>query len=251
LSSKPGGEADPITRVAEFFSHIDGVDFAVIASQDGFPLSFTGVEREETDEIVSLAIDLENVSRNYLEKLARGEGPREGGRGILLEYGEGRVIDISRVRDLLVIAGGGKPVIDASRAAVMFLSGKTVECPYCGADLTLEKARCPRCGRVIPFIADRCPHCGADVRVKKCPHCGRPVTHMGGRVALKRPPIAAAFASSLGVAGGALALLASYLLGASTPITLASAVAGFGLVWAASYAAFPKRPVPQATAGLE
>lgn len=52
-------------------------------------------------------------------------------------------------------------------------------CPFCGADLTKESVQgveCPKCGEVSPPGSTFCPHCGEKIQeIVTCPKCGQDV----------------------------------------------------------------------------
>ncbi len=184
--------------LSSFLSKLDGINRIVFVDEEGFPVEFHGVEKDEAEAEAALAVDLAMVVSEYIKgKNKEGE--------ILVDLDDGRVIDVSRVRELLLLVRGERnPIEEGLNVIRKALSGYRLICPHCQADLTMETSTCPSCGKVIPYTSTICPHCGADVRIKSCPDCGGMLNVATGRKIIKSKSSASRLAVIEGLIGGAI-----------------------------------------------
>ncbi len=221
--------------LADYPASLDGIDYAVVVSDEGFPIAFSNLNQEEAEAAAALAVDLLITGSETVRDLAGSEA-----REILVSLGEDTVINVSRARNLLLLLKGRRNPVEAALVAVRRAAeGQLLRCPHCSADLTLEPYTCPKCRRRIPYTADSCPHCGADVRFKKCPRCGGLLSTRGLPVeeSITRQGLLMAVSEAILGAGmlGALSALADVgVLG-----SLVAAAAGGGV---AGYIAFRLAP---------
>jgi len=217
---------------SHFLSRLDGIESHVIVDEEGFPLEFSGLTKEEAESHAALAVDLVTIIGEHARELIG-----EGGNEIIVDAGEGKAIDVVRAQEILALLKGARqPAEEAARAIAMASAGHRVTCPECGADLTLEASKCPSCGKTIPFVSPHCPHCGADTRFKKCPSCGALVSYRGRRVVARRSPRSLGLAAIEGGIGAAMFGALAFAAGLPAPATLAAALLGGLAVGAAVYA---------------
>jgi len=212
-------------EIVDFAKSVDSVEYAVVVSDEGFPLAFKGLDQEQAEAAAALAVDLIMVGREMVRDLAGREG-----KEVIVDIGEGNIIDVARAQDLLtLIRGERKPAEEAMQAIIRKLEGRAVKCPYCGADLTLQVYKCSKCGKTMPFTSPACPHCGAPARFKECPNCGRMTTNDGKKVVEAEPAEARLIAAIEGAMGGVALGVLAYTFTQSLTAMAGGAIVG-GLV---------------------
>ena len=196
-----------LSRLTRLARELDGIDFLVIVSDEGFPIAMEGVNKEQAEAAAAAAIDFMVSGTETLRDLL-GKDASE----VIVEVEDGRAIDIQRVRNLISILGGGrKSVEEAAIPIKMHMTGKRLSCPHCGIDLTLEAYTCPHCGAKTTYTATSCPKCGANIDVKVCPKCGGLLNSRGDpvkqEVARGSRILVTVNALMTGVAGGLASML--------------------------------------------
>jgi len=233
LSGREGERVFGPEDYSQFLSRLDGVESHVIVDEEGFPLEFSGLTKEEAESHAALAVDLVTIVGEHARELI-GE---KGGNEVIVDAGEGKAIDVVRAKEILALVKGSRqPAEEAARTIAAASAGHRVTCPECGADLTLETSKCPSCGKTIPFTSPHCPHCGADTRFKKCPSCGALVSYRGRRVVKRRSPRSLGLAAVEGGIGAAMFGALAFAAGLPAAATLAAALLGGLAVGAAVYA---------------
>jgi len=232
LSGGEGARVFGPEDYSQFLSRLDGIESHVIVDEEGFPLDFSGVSKEEAESHAALAVDLVTIVGEHARELI-GEA---GGNEVIVDAGEGKIIDVVRAREILALVKGARqPAEEAARTIALASEGHEISCPNCGANLTLEVSKCPSCGKAIPFTSPHCPHCGADTRFKQCPKCGALVSYRGRRVVKKRSPRSLDLAAVEGGIGAAMFGALAFAAGASTGVAVAVALLGGLAVGAAVY----------------
>lgn len=229
MSREESGSED-VLSLQEFFSKLDGID-SFVAVEEGFPIAYHGLSGEEADAMAALAVDIYTASSTTLGDIL---GREKAGKEIIIVLEDGRVIDVAKVREIILAARGTrKPAEESIQAATLYLENKRVLCPYCKRDLSLEAYKCGKCGKTFPYRSNTCPHCGTPALVKKCPGCGKPTTGDGKRVELAKPPEAKSLAALEGIVGAAIAGIVA-LLATGNPIAVgvAGIAGGVGLAYA-------------------
>ncbi len=167
MSGEAGYTVD-LSRLTRLARELDGVDFLVVVSDEGFPIAMEGVDKEQAEAAAAAAIDFMVSGTETLRDLL-GRDASE----VIVEVEDGKAIDIQKIRNLMTIIGGKRRSIEEAALPIkMHLNGKKLACPHCGVDLTLEAYTCPHCGSKTTYTATTCPSCGANIDVKKCPKCG-------------------------------------------------------------------------------
>ncbi len=181
--------------LSSFLSSLDGIERIVFVDEEGFPVEFHGVGKEEAEAEAALAVDLAMVVSEHV-----------GGKGeILVDLGDGKVIDVSKVKELLLLVRGERKPVEEGLAAIRKATGgNRLTCPHCQADLTIETYTCPSCSKTIPYTSTACPHCGADVRIKQCPRCGGLLNVATGKKIVKSKGSAIRLAAIEGALGGVI-----------------------------------------------
>jgi len=216
----PGDPVEKLQPIIDYTGKLTGIDKAVAVSE-GFPISYRGYRQEEAETAAALLVDISETTKSFLASL--GEKRSETGE-VIISLANNNALAITEYENLLVgFRGHQGQVVEALKAAIRYLAGRTVSCPYCKADLTLETYTCPKCGKTVPFTAEKCPFCGTDLKVKKCPKCGRPVSSDGRKVRIAKPKSALYMAVGEGaVMGAGIGLLT----GISASSTLLGVIAG-------------------------
>ncbi|MCE4619820.1 MAG: zinc ribbon domain-containing protein [Desulfurococcales archaeon] len=209
MSSGEAKSIDFFIPILDFLGSLDGVDEAVLVSEEGFPVEFRKVDKKTAEVTAALAVDY-TISTSSILKEALGKPPE----GVVIDVDGKRIINIKKIQDLILVVRGDRSAVEAGLKPVeLKLAGKQIRCANCGEDLTLATYKCPKCGKTIPFTADTCPHCSANLHVKRCPKCGALITSTGNLVVRRKSKTSSILASiEGGIAGvgfGAAALLFS------------------------------------------
>ena len=228
--SREKPESEGVLGLQEFFSKLDGID-SFVAVEEGFPIAYHGLSGEEADAMAALSVDIYTASSTTRGNIL---GREKASREIIVVLENDRVIDVAKVRDIILAARGSrKPAEESIQVATSYLENKKVSCPYCNRDLTLETYKCSKCGKVFPYRSNTCPHCGTPALVKKCPECGKPTTGDGRKVELAKPPEAKSLAALEGIVGAAIAgIIALLATGSPIVVGVAGIIGGAGLAYA-------------------
>ncbi|MCE4624548.1 MAG: roadblock/LC7 domain-containing protein [Desulfurococcales archaeon] len=228
---------DPQT-LADFASKIDGIEYTVIVSDEGFPLAFTGIDKSKAETAAALAVDLVLASSETIMELIVGKSGNE----VIVDTGEGKVIDVAKAKNMITLVMGQRNAAESvTQRFKDALTGRHIKCPYCGEDLTLQTYKCPKCGKTYPFVSPTCPHCGAIEKIKKCPHCGRLISWNGKPIKEVTDPVMARLALLEGVLGGVMVAMGAMALTSNPLAVVGGGVLGGILTGALIYKAAPKK----------
>ncbi len=197
-----------LSRLTRLARELDGVDFLVVVSDEGFPIAIEGVRQEEAEAAAAAAVDFMVSGTETIRDLLGKEANE-----VIVEVEDGRAVDVQRARGLLAILGGRRKMVEEAAVPVgMHLRGESLLCPHCRADLTLEPYTCPSCGAKTTYTAQTCPSCGANIDVKKCPSCGGLLNSRGKPVAEQETARGAGQAGTMGAEGSLLLVAVNALM---------------------------------------
>ena len=167
-----GGSAISIEEARRYLERLEAVQ-ALLYSEDGLPVSFARMSREEAEEASALSVQLAVFAERRLA----------GGSRVTIAL-------LSENRDVVIAAWGRQALIAYTKpgygpSIARALQGRGPSCGRCGQDLSMAMVECASCGALNPWSAEKCSGCGQPLRIRTCPRCGARVDASGQPIGLR------------------------------------------------------------------